>query len=135
MAAVYLAVIGRNAAVAAIVGLLNNGTIDFYNGTMPTDLPSDLASFTKLGTVTFGSTAFGDPSNGTATAAAITADTSADNTGTCTWARVKTSGGNTMMDLDVTLTGGGGSITVNNTSFRAGAKIEVTSMTITLPAS
>ena len=135
MGAVYLSATARNAAANGIVDLLDGGTIKFYNGTMPTDLPTDLSAFTLLGTCTFGTPAFGSASAGVAAANAITEDSAADAAGTCTWARIEKSDGTDIMDVDVTETGGGGTITVNTVSFLVGAAISVTSMTVTMPAS
>lgn len=59
-------------------------------------------------------------------------DTSADGTGTAAHFRIKDSGGTTChMQGTVTATGGGGDMTVSNTSFAAGQPFTVTSFTLT----
>jgi hypothetical protein len=135
MAALYLSTTFRNAACDAIVDLLDLGTIKFYTGTLPTTVPSDLSGYTLLGVATFGSPAFGAAASGTAAANAITGDTAANATGTCGWARIEKTDGTDAFDCDVTATGGGGTITVNTTSFVEGATISVTSFSVTMPAS
>lgn len=60
-------------------------------------------------------------------------DTSADSTGTAGYFRVKSSGAVCGMQGTVTATGGGGDMTVDNTSFAAGQQFTVTGFTITDP--
>ena len=60
-------------------------------------------------------------------------DSSADATGTAVWARVLDSAGTVCMDLDVTVTGGGGYIQMPTTSIVAGGPIAFTSFTATMP--
>ncbi|MBK7424553.1 MAG: hypothetical protein IPJ48_16540 [Propionivibrio sp.] len=64
---------------------------------------------------------------------AITQDTAADATGTATWARIADSTGATVCDVDVTATGGGGTLQFNTTSFVIGGPILISSFTITVP--
>ena len=72
-------------------------------------------------------------------AKAITAalsDASADNAGSLAgghW-RIKTSGAVTKLQGSITATGGGGDMTVDNTSVTAGQQIDVTSFSIGFPA-
>jgi hypothetical protein len=59
-------------------------------------------------------------------------DTSADGSGTAGHFRIKDSGGTTChIQGTVTLTGGGGDMTLDNTNIAAGQSITVTSFTIT----
>lgn len=70
-------------------------------------------------------------------AKAITAalqDLSADNAGTLGHWRIKTSGAVTKLSGTITATGGGGDMTVDNTSVTAGQQIDVTSFAINFPA-
>lgn len=70
-------------------------------------------------------------------AKAITAalsDTSADNAGTLGHWRIKTSGAVTKLQGTITATGGGGDMTVDNTSVTAGQQIDVSSFAINFPA-
>ncbi len=123
-----------NAARDAIDGGSGPGTIQIRTGAMPAT-PQDAATGTLLGTLTFSDPSFPAASGGTASANAITQDSAADATGTATWARLLDSAGTAVMDVDVTATGGGGAIQLNNTSIVAGGPIILTSMSITAPAS
>lgn len=81
----------RNAAAHAIALLVDGGTgpgtIAIRTGSPPTNV-SDASTGTLLGTLTFSSTAFGAASTGTVTAASITSDTTADNSGDAGYFRV-----------------------------------------------
>lgn len=110
---------------------LDSGTIKFYTGTIPTDADTAVGAQTLLATLTLNAAAFPAASNGVLTAAAITSDTSADATGTATWARIATSVGTTKMD--VTVGTSGEDINFNTNSFVTGAEIAITSLTITQP--
>ena len=73
----------------------------------------------------------GAASSGVATASAISSDTSADATGTATWARIADSTGTTVMD--VTVGTSGDDINFNTVSFVTGATVSITSLTYTQP--
>lgn len=129
------------AAVNAVVDLIDAGaaagTIAFYDGTMPADADTAVSTQTLIATLTFSDPAFGDATAAssvvtTATANAVTADTSIDANGTITWARVADSDGNVVFDCDVTNTGGGGTITMANTTVTAGGTLELTAFTVSL---
>jgi hypothetical protein len=66
------------------------------------------------------------------TFSAITQDTSADATGTATWARIADSTGATVFDCDVGTSGA--TLNLNTTSIVAGGPIQVSSFTLTDPA-
>lgn len=108
------------------------GTIKVYTGTQPTAPADAITTQTLLGTLTF-SDPCGTSSGGTLTFSAITQDTSADATGTATWARIADSAGNTVFDCDVTATGGGGTIQFNTTSFVQNGPILISSFTLSVP--
>lgn len=85
--------------LAAGLALYNSGTIEIRTGTPPTK-PEDSATGTLIGTLTFGATAWGTPTNtaGTpavSTANAITQDSAADNanSGGALYYVAKSSGG------------------------------------------
>lgn len=117
--------------VDVIGNLLDSGTIKIYTGTIPTDADTALGAQTLLATLTFNAAAFPSGTNGVITAAAITADSSADATGTAAWARIATSGATTVMD--VTVGTSGDDINFNSVAFQSGAEVSITSMTITMP--
>lgn len=67
---------------------------------------------------------------GVLTLNAITADSSANNTGTATWFRIVQSGGSTHV-LDGNVGTSGSDLNLNSTSITAGGSVSVTSFTIT----
>jgi hypothetical protein len=110
----------------------SGGFIRFYSGTKPATADAALSGNTLLAELALSADSFGDAASRTITAAAITTDTSADATGTCTWASLVTSGGTRVVDLTVGEAADSADITVDNKSFQAGADIAVTSLTITI---
>ena len=123
-----------SAAADAVVDRIDTGgagTIKIYTGTIPTNADTAVGAQTLLATLTFSATAFGAASNGVATAAAITSDSSADATGTAAWARIASGAGTTQMD--VTVGTSGDDINFNTVSFVAGATVSITSLTYTQP--
>lgn len=127
----------QNAAADAVVDLLDAGagagTLKIYSGTQPADA-DDAASGTLLVTLTFSDPAFGAAAAGVATANAIT-DGTAVATGTAGWFRCEDSAGTTVFDGDVTATGGGGDLELDNTSIATDQTVSITSLTYTHPAS
>lgn len=122
----------RNAAADAIAALVGTGgTLKIYTGSQPAT-PATTASGTLLATVTLG--AWGSASAGTA-AGADPASVNAVATGTAGWFRAASSGGTTVFDGDVTATGGGGVMTLSSTSIVSGGAVDITSLSITMPAS
>lgn len=134
--ATRLATASRNSMVDGLTALINSGgagTIDIRTGSQPASA-NDAATGTLLATLTFSGTAFGASSGGTATANAITQDSSADATGTAGWARIKSGGGATIFDVAVTATGGGGELQLNTVSIISGGPVQITAFTLTQPA-
>jgi hypothetical protein len=130
--ALRLATATRNAAVNTVGDLLDGGSIQFRTGGVPTNV-DDAAQGTLLGTVTFSGTAFGAPSTGSVTAAAITSDTNADASGTATHARLLTSG--PAIHSDATCGQGSGDFDFDNNVIVAGGTIAVSSLVLTQPIS
>lgn len=119
------------AAVIAAIG--NGGLLKIYNGTIPTDITTAIGSQTLLGTLTFGSPCGSVDGTHRFVAGAITQDSSADATATANFARIFQADGTTIvMDIDVTVTGGGGTLQLNTTNIVAGGPILVTSFIIDL---
>lgn len=123
-----------NSACNAIVDMIDAGgaagNFIFYDGTIPTTADTALGAQVALSTMTFSATAFGAANNGTATAAAITGST-AGVAGTATWARWYQSDGGTV--LDCTVGTSGEDINFNSNIFSAGASVDVTALTVTVP--
>lgn len=135
MANMRLATATRNAAVNGVTALITaNALLRIYAGTQPASGGGADNSNTHvlLGTLAFASAPFAAAASGTATAAAITSDASADASGTATWARVLTSGGTVIYDGDVGTSGA--SINLNTVNITQGGALAITSMTITMPA-
>lgn len=127
----------RNAAVNGIVALLDGGAaaghVEIRTGAQPASVAT-AASGTLLGTLTLSDPSFGAAASGTATANAITSDTSADASGTAGWFRAYDSNNTAVIDGSITATGGGGDMTFDNVSIVAGGTIAWSSWTITMPA-
>lgn len=109
------------------------GTLKIYTGAQPATADT-AASGTLLATVVLG-----DPSFGSAAAGVITgADPAAVNavaTGVAGWFRVADSTGATVYDGAATATGGGGELQLVTTSITSGQPVDITSLTVTMPAS
>lgn len=105
------------------------GTIKIYTGAIPTTADTAVTSQVLLGTLTFSETC-GVNASGSLTMAAITQDSAADNSGTATWARIADSSGVTVMDIDVSTTGGTGALQLNTTNIVKGGPILITSFII-----
>lgn len=135
MANVRLATAANNAACDAVVDLIDGGagagTVNIYDGTQPANANTAVSTQNLLATLTFSDPAFGAASGGVATASAITSDTSADATGTATWARVLDSNAATIFDCDVGTSGA--TINLNTVSIVTGATVAITSFTMTHP--
>ena len=119
----------RSAACDAEVDLLDGGTIEIRTGTQPTNV-GDADQGTLLATLTFGTPAFGNASNGVATANAITSATAVDS-GTAGHAVLKTSG--STKHSDCSCGQGSGDINFDNNVIVSGGEVDITSMTITHP--
>lgn len=132
----YLPTATRNALADAFVDLFDAGSgagyIEIRSGTRPSSA-NDAATGTLLATLTLSDPAFGDASSGVATASAITSDTSADNTGTASWARGYDSDDTVVGDFSVGTSGA--EINLDSTSITAGGTVGLSSFTVTMPAS
>jgi hypothetical protein len=119
-----------NAAANAMAALCNTGYLRIYDGTQPATADTAITSQVLLAELTFGATAFGSASAGVCTANAITADSSANATGTASWFRVwKSNGTDEVYDGSVGTTGC--DLNLNTVSIVSGASVSVTSLTLT----
>lgn len=124
-----------DAAVDRIDGGTGAGTIAIRTGTPPTNV-SDASTGTLLGTLTFSATAFGSSSSGTATAASITSDTNADNSGDAGYFRTyQGAAADTAAEWQGTAGNSGDSpdMTFDNKTIVAGGTIAISSFTYTVP--
>lgn len=110
------------------------GSIKIYSGTMPADpsiAPSSSPTHKLLGTLPL-SYPCGSITANTLNFGSITQDSAADDTATATWARIATSAGVAVMDVDVSTSVGSGAIKLNTTSIVAGGPISITTFAISV---
>jgi hypothetical protein len=124
------------AAANAVVDRLDAGsgpgTLVIFGSVCPDDA-DDADSGTTLAVLTFGDPAFGNAAAGIATANAITADSSANATGTARCFRAKDSDGNVVFQGTITTAGNGGDIILSSTSVTSGQSVSITSLTYEQP--
>ena len=110
----------RNGIADYVVDQLDGGTLVFYT-----------SADDEVATLTFGTPAFGAASGGTATANAITSDTSATG-GTTTKASLVTSGATAIVNCAVGTSGS--DINMSSTTIGVGDTVAVSSLTYSAPA-
>jgi hypothetical protein len=122
-----------NAAVDAMTALLNSGLVRIYDGSQPATGDTAISGNTLLAELTLNATAFGAGSAGVATANAITADASANNTGTASWFRVLDSGGVDVTDnvFDGSVGTASADMILNTVSIVSGANVSISAFTVT----
>jgi len=128
----------RNAAADAVGVRLDAGagpgTIDVFTGAQPANA-NDAETGDLLLTFTLSDPAFAAAVTGVKTldVTPIPTATGVDD-GVAGWFRAKDSTGATVLDGAVTVTGGGGQLTLNTTTISVGLEVEITSGTLTMPA-
>jgi hypothetical protein len=120
-----------NAEADAVGAALDNGYIRIYDGTQPTNADTAVGAQTLLAELRLGADAFGAASNGTITANAITSDSSANATGTASWARILASNGTTVW-FDGSVGTSDANVILNTTSIVSGAVVSCSSLTFTV---
>ena len=119
----------RNNILDEITGTVGaSGLLRIYDGTRPA---TGGAATTLLAELTCNATFAPAASGGVLTLNAITADASANGTGTATWFRITTSGGTAVIDGSVTATGAGGDLELSSTSITTGDNVSVSTATFT----
>jgi hypothetical protein len=122
----------RNAAVDGITAQIgSSGKLRIYDGTQPTDADTALGAQVLLADLALTADAFADASAGTATANAITSDTSANATGTATWGSFLTSGDVRKIDFSVGTSSA--NLILNSVAIQSGATVSVSAFTFTIP--
>lgn len=117
----------RNAACDAIVDLVDGGT-------GAGDLVYETSGDVEVATCPFSATAFGAAASGTATANAITDDSSATG-GVVEHASIKDGDATKILELTCTAAAGGGDIEITGgLTIGAGATVSTSSLTITVPS-
>lgn len=130
--AIQLSTAVRNARLDAIESTIGTSAVlKIRTGAAPANVGT-ADSGTVLATLTLPSDWMAAASSGSKAKSGTWEDTSADDTGTAAHFRVYASDGTTAhMQGTVTATGGGGDMTVDNTSFASGQAFTVTSFTLT----
>lgn len=127
-----LSVAARNGMLDAIETELGaSPVLKIRTGAVPASCATADAG-TVLATLSLPSDAFAAASSGSKAKSGTWEDTSADATGTAAhWRLYKSDGTTCVAQGTVTATGGGGDMTVDNTSFASGQAFTVTGFTIT----
>lgn len=118
----------------------DSGVLEIRSGAAPG--PNAADSGTLLASITLPADAFGAAATGSAAKAGTWSDASADGTGTAAHFRIKQSGDtggasgatDERIEGSVTATGGGGDLTLDNTSIASGQTVTITSFTLSKPA-
>jgi hypothetical protein len=119
----------RNAAIDAVETTIGTApTLTIRTGSEPATA-NDAATGTVLVTMTLPSDWMTAASSGSKSLSGTWQDASADATGTAGYFRITGSGG--VIQGNVTATGGGGDMTIDNVSIAAGQQVTVTSFTLT----
>jgi hypothetical protein len=119
--------------MADVIGdSLDNGYIRIYDGTIPTNADTAIGAQVLLAELRFNAAAAASATNGVITFAAITADSSANATGTAAWFRCLASDGTTVK-FDGTIGTSGEDLNLNTTSIVLGANVSISSFTLTMP--
>ena len=121
-----------NAKADAVARLEDNGYIRIYDGTVPTRADDSIGASVLLAELRFSATSAPAASNGVVTYSSITADSSANATGTATYYRTFKSDGTTVVRQGTVGTSGA-DMNLNSTSIQSGAQVSLTSMTYTIP--
>lgn len=114
----------------AVCALLNNGFLDIYSGTQPTDADTAITSQTRLASLGFGATACTAATAGVASATSITADPAAANAGIATWFRAWKSD-HTSAVFDGSVDTASADLVLTTTLIASGKPVTVTGFTIT----
>ena len=121
----------RNARLDAVETTVGTSpTLEIRTGAQPANCAA-ADSGTKLADIALPSDWMAAAASGSKAKSGTWQDASADATGTAAHFRLKSSGGTCHMQGSVTATGGGGDLTVDNTSFAASQSFTVTGFTLT----
>lgn len=121
----------RNAQLNAFGTLLNGGSIQLFDGKQPNSPEIKATTQKALAVLKFSPVAFGKAVDGTIPTNPIADDDSAGETGVATWARLTKADGTAVMDGSVGKKDA--NIIMAATNIQAGARVSISSITITLP--
>ncbi len=119
-----------NAHANAVTALADSGYLRVYNGSQPATADTPISDQTLLAELRLGATAFGDAVEGVCTANTITADSSANATGTATWFRTLKSDGTSPL-WDGSCGTSGCDLNLNSVAIQANASVSATLFTYT----
>lgn len=126
-----ISVVARNTQLDALRVLLDGGFIRIYDGAQPASPDTAISTQVLLAELSLANPAFGAASAGVITANAITADSSANATGTAAWFRAVKADGTAVIDGSVgTATA---NLILNTLSIIAGAPVSISAWTHGLP--
>lgn len=135
----YITNAAAQSMVTALGTSLDAGTaavINIYSGSVPTDADTALGAQTLLAQLTCSATAFSGVSDANpgalGTFGSITADSSADATGTASFFRILTQSGGTVV-AQGTVGTATSDLILNTVSITSGSNVSITAATITLP--
>lgn len=125
--------VARNAKADALARLLDGGYLLIYSGVQPANADTALGGSNIL----LAECRFANPSapaavNGVISFDALIGDASCDASGTATFFRAIGGDGTTVV-LDGTVQEGGGDMNINKAALVAGAPLNITSITYTIP--
>ena len=125
-------VAARNNMLDELTALIDAGTaglLRIYDGTQAATADTAVSGQTLLAELTMNATSFAAASSGAITANDITADSSANATGTASWFRITDSAGNAV--IDGTAGTSGSYLNLNSVSITTGINVDVTSLVLT----
>lgn len=110
---------------------LDDGYLRIYDGSQPADADTAIGAQVLLAELRFNATAAPAAALGVLTFNAITADSSANASGTATWARCLKSDGTSVV-MDCTVATATANVILNSVVISSGAQVSVSSMTHTV---
>jgi hypothetical protein len=125
----YIATLRNSRLDLITTAVGNSGLLRIYDGTPPDNSDASLSGNTLLAELTCNATFAPAASAGVLTLNAITADSSADATGTASFFRLLTSGGTAK--VQGTVGAGSGDLSLNTVSIVSGAQVSCSSFVIT----
>lgn len=122
-----------NAQADVLARLLDNGYLRLYTGAKPATANTALSGNTLLAELHFAATSAPAALAGVLTFNALTADSSADATGTATFFRAfKANGTSAVLDGTIGTTGSTSNLELNSVAITVGAAVSVTGFTHTV---
>lgn len=125
-----LSAASRNLALNAALDVGNGGTTLILDGTQATDADTAIGAQVTLANIGNNATMWAAASAGSKAAAAFTADSAADATGTASWYRMRTSGAVAFWDGSAGTSGA--NLNFNSVAIQINANVTISSFTATM---